>query len=73
MKEILATWIIFQLIIIGFITWDLSHDINTNTYECAFTETEAEKWQYIMVWIVFPLLVFNTFESDVIDAYCNRI
>jgi hypothetical protein len=69
MKEFLAIWIIFQLIVIWLVGWNLAYETENNTYECN-KKTVGSKFEYSVIWIIIPLVMFVD-NTPIID-YCNK-
>jgi len=68
MREFLAGWIIFQLIIISIVYWEVVYKIKNNTYIC--NEVTYDYVDYVIISITFPLLIFvNDWE---INKYCEN-
>ena len=74
MKEFLIGWLIFQIVFLGAITWNIAYERNTNTYDCSIHEiNEPNNWDrfgFISVWIVFPVIIFTT-DIDT-KGYCEN-
>ena len=71
MTNILATWIVIQLIVI-WATWtELMYQFDTWKYDCSYSKNIPPKWKYNFIWIMFPLVFFTT-ESENIKEYCKE-
>ncbi len=70
MKTILINWLIVQLIMIWIAYWDWFYQLSNKTVNC----NEIWQWDkkdYMILWAMFPLLAFNTMDSQLIQ-YCNN-
>lgn len=68
MKEILATWIIVQLLVIGFVGGVVSKEISKKTYKCTQNERSME---YVLASTLLPLSYFAQTIPE-IDEYCKN-
>lgn len=69
-KEVLALWIIIQLILIGFAAGSFSHDVEARTYKCPDGKL-GNSW-YILT--VLPLVLFvDAGVFDEVDKYCASL
>lgn len=68
MKEILATWIIVQLLVIGFVGGVVSKEISKKTYKCTQNERSME---YVLASTLLPLSYFAQTKPE-IDEYCKN-
>lgn len=67
MKEFLATWIIIQLVILGWMTASLLNKIAEKTYICPKPEQKVSR----LTAAIFPIVIFMP-ESSIINDYCNK-
>jgi len=78
LKNIFISWIIFQLLIIGYVRWSIINDIANDKYECTSFQQDKDylKWKesaVILISILIPLNYFidNNIHKD-ISLYCNK-
>jgi len=69
MKDFLTIWIILQLIFIGLAGGETTYEVNEWTFVCN-EQIDASKFQYSLVWLVFPLVFFTNSWS--INRYCDN-
>ena len=70
MKNFLIWWIIFQLLFLWSFSANLEYEIKSNIYKCT-TGTNNKKIEFILAWIIFPLVIFIP-ENNLRTEYCKN-
>ena len=65
MKTFLATWIVIQLVVIGFAGRSIWNEVADKTYDCNQTMTHAP-----IIIVDFPLVYFVQ-PFDFVEEYCR--
>lgn len=72
LQRIFIYWIIYQLLVIGFLAGNISHDLRNKTYDC--NHIKVSRFMDVTVYMMFPLAAFMSSSwDDSINKYCQRM
>ena len=68
--DILSLWIIFQLLIIWYVSGILDYEVDKWTYDC-WLNSDMSLSDYTTIWLLVPLTAFVSY-SPITTKYCNE-